>query len=233
MKPLIAVHSCQSDIRNGRNQAIRETWGAEVLQYADLKFFVGGVPCLLQRDEVWVDACDGKYNLIEKEAAMLRWCCEQGYERILKTETDVYIVADRMFQTNFSSCDAIGSLVGEKIGRLYGSSNVYSFFQGHAIWYSKKAAQFVADALLDTFARLSPSVTFSHVCEIDPGARSADLWSMQALIPKWKDGLITMREESGFGRGPLTYHIAVQNPKPHVPERLRELHQRKCAGQFP
>ncbi len=142
----------------------------------------------------------------------------------MKTETDVYIDIEKMFKTDFQDSDVSGLIIGPGLGTFYPITNVYSFFQGHAIWYSQKAARFVADELLETYTKLSPSVTYI-VGQLDPGPRAADLWSMQVLIPKWKEGLITMKSATGYANGPYTFHLQGNDDvKARASEWIRNMH---------
>lgn len=205
MKPLIAIHSCSADIKNGRHNAIRETWLYEAVKHADVRFFVGrenDIPLI--GDEVQLDTTQDPNNLVDKEAAMLRWGLNQGYKRILKTETDVYINVSKMFQDDIYSHDVIGRPVGS-IGKLYSKSKFKSFYQGHAVWYSGKAARVLADNLVSFFEANFPAMQNEHY-DVDPSRRSADLWSGQVLSPLIERGELTYRDNTDYSFGPITWH---------------------------
>jgi hypothetical protein len=222
---LIAIHSCSADIKNGRHNAIRETWMYEAVKHADVRFFVGRentVPLI--GDEIQLDATEDRENLIEKEAAIMRWA-HKRYGRILKTETDVYFNVRRLFESNYKCADVVGRVVGT-LGEHYGSSNFYSFFQGHATWYTDKAAKLVADHLMFAYEDKMAGFTTWEVGKLDPSKRAADLWSMQALYPFWKAGQITMENDGNYAYGPISYHLLGDyDVKKNTPDWMREMHR--------
>ena len=223
MRPAVLIHSCSHDIKNGRHAAINETWGPEVRKYADLYFFVGRENTLpLADNEVQLDATEDKDNLVDKEAAMLHWAVERGYERMLKTETDVYINARRMFYKDYTYADVIGRYVGQW-GNFYGSSNLYSFIQGHACWYSAKAAKIVAVNIRATHDAAHRGFLTWEVGKLDPSLRAADLWSAQVLTPYWQKKMVTVENENDFAYGPSTWHL-IEN-KADTPNWIRKMHR--------
>jgi len=234
LKPLIAIHSCLNDIRNGRNQAIRETWLQGVEKYADYRFFIGGHPASAQDDEVWFPGVDDTgNNLMEKDAAILEWALSWGYEHILKTETDVYLDLPIIFNMDYKSDDVIGALVGWQWGAKYPRTNVKCFIQGHAIWYSKKAAEYIANGLLDTYKRLSPTAE-TEPGQADLGPRSSDLWSGQLIEGLWRQGKLTVRTDGNFGRGPYSYHLQGNyDVKSRAPEWLHKMHNATNRAEVP
>lgn len=204
-RALIAIHSCDVDSWNGRYDAIMDTWGRRAQLFADLIFFKGaGLP---RGNEVVLDCYDGKDNLIEKEQAMFRWVEENtDYEKILKTETDVYFNIPAVFSVDYGDVDVVGRMIGEKFGEPYADSSFKTFFQGHAMWYSRKALKLVGDRLVDYYTEYSPKAHF-RPGTLDPGLRSADLWGAQILTEAWMRGEIKVMNEMGFAGGPLSYHF--------------------------
>lgn len=224
MRTLIAIHSCQADIRNGRNQAIRETWLKDANRFSDYKFFIGGFG-ESQEDEVWLDVDDTGDALIYKDAALLRWALDHSYERIFKTETDVYVDLPVMFNSDYCAADVIGRVIGDEWGKLYPRTNVYCFIQGHGIWYSQKAAELIADNLIDTYNTLSKT-SWTEPNQADLGPRASDLWSGQLLTKAWQDGVITVRPDSCYAHGPFTYHLQGDyHVKQGTPAWLHKMHR--------
>jgi hypothetical protein len=225
MKPAILIHSCSADIINGRHAAIRQTWLPEARKHADVFFFVGRESVvLLEGDEIKLDATEDKDNLVDKEQAMLAWAVGQGYTRMLKTETDVYFNVRRLFDMDFNRADVIGRYVGQW-GDYRPDSNMYSFIQGHACWYSDTAALLVASKLRRAYESLRPNVTYV-VGQLDPSLRAADLWSAQVLTPYWKDKLITVDNEQGFAYGPRSWHLqGGWDEKQRTPQWMYKTHE--------
>lgn len=227
MRPLIAIHSCSADIKNGRHEAIRATWLPLAREHADVLFFVGRESIVkLEGDEIQLDATEDKYNLIDKEAAIMRWAVNKGYRRILKTETDVYFNVYRLFDcNNHLRADVIGRIIGPGLGENYHDSNLKSFFQGHAIWYSAKAAEIVGFTLRSTYMQRRPLATYT-VGKLDPSERSADLWSMQALYLPWLHREITMETDESFGFGNKSWHLQGDDAvKATTPKWMLEMHR--------
>jgi hypothetical protein len=227
MKPAILIHSCSADIINGRHAAIRATWLPEARKYADVFFFVGRESVVpLEADEIKLDATEDKDNLVDKEAAMLTWAVNNWYNRMLKTETDVYFNVRRLFEMDFERADVIGREVG-RWGEHFSSSNFWSFMQGHATWYSAKAASLVAWNLHRVATGKMPFRTW-EVGKLDPSMRAADLWSAQVLTPAWKNGDVTVDNESGFAYGPRSWHLqGGWSEKNDTPNWMRRMHEKE------
>jgi len=130
-----------------------------------------------------------------------------------------------MFNSDYGAADVIGRLIGPEWGQLYPRTNVYCFIQGHGVWYSQKAAQFIADELVSTYERLSPQ-SETEPNQADLGPRSSDLWSGQLLTEKWREGLITVRPDACYAHGPFTYHLQGDYyVKKGTPAWLRKMHR--------
>jgi Galactosyltransferase len=227
MKPAILIHSCSADIINGRHAAIRATWLPEARKHADVFFFVGRESVVpLEADEIKLDATEDRENLVNKEAHMFNWAVNHGYERMLKTETDVYFNVRRLFDMDFNRADVIGRYVGQW-GEYRPDSNMYSFVQGHACWYSAKAARHVAANLREAYDLMRPWVQYKEG-QIDPSLRAADLWSAQVLTPLWRAGYITVDNEPGFAYGPRSWHLqGGWSEKNDTPNWMRRMHEKE------
>ena len=215
----IGVFSHDGDILNGRNQSIRDTWAPLASVYANMKFFIGGGTLELQKDEIRLPNREGK-DFIYQALDMFQISLTDGYEHFLIVDTDTYVNVFEMFQTDFIDYDYTGTLVG-KLGELYGDTNLYSFMQGHAVWYSRKALEFVVNELVETANRLMPIATG---VDIQATLHAPDVWTGQVLAPKYLNSLITIKDDSRYSHGPLTYH-APEARKRDVPTWMRELHR--------
>jgi hypothetical protein len=155
MKILIAVLSCQRDRGLGCHNHARLTYGKDLADFADLRFFVGGPePSNLAEDEVWVDAVDDYVSLPAKTKAICQYMLRQDYDFVFKADNDTYLIPQdfRGFMQNCRA-DVAGSLQGSMEGRPAGkkfgmviSARPPSFYPwGGGYLLSRKAAKLVVD----------------------------------------------------------------------------------------
>lgn len=153
MKQLIAVMTSRLFPKfTERANIARNTWALDAADSGwDVRFFVGSRPeflGLLTDDEVLLDAPDDYKGLRIKTQKMFAWAVARGYDRILKTDDDVYVIPSRLGD-GFERYDYVGRVRGPSrendAPRIYGSAEV-SFCSGFGYVLSQRAAQIVAEA---------------------------------------------------------------------------------------
>lgn len=146
LKLLIAVKSCASDITNGANAAIRETWGAILPTAVDLRFFVGtGDFRVSLPDEVRVAAPDDYASLPAKTRAILRWSLAEGYDYTFLCDTDTYVRVPDLLSSGFAAHDLFGYFAHRLLGRVYPEGWAWPS-GGAGYWLSRRAAEAVVAA---------------------------------------------------------------------------------------
>lgn len=162
MRLLIAVKSCQKDLRDNVHQAIRETWGKDLPEGVDLLFFVGGAKpsFVLKSDERHVVAPDGYWELHPKMLAILEYALRENYDFVDLCDTDTYLVLSKLVCSGFDLYDYSGAPINPAhgiFGKTYPGfkSDPYKTFQpqfypyfsgGHGTILSKRAAKIVVEA---------------------------------------------------------------------------------------
>lgn len=146
MKCLIAVVTCRR-LRE-RADVLRRTWVPKV-QCADVRFFVGSGEGELRSDEVAVEAPDDYQGLRVKTQRVFAWSVENGYDRTLKMDDDVYLIPERLDVVLQSPADYIGRhrapSCENDAPRIYGPKESW-FCSGFSYVVSRRAAQIVAAA---------------------------------------------------------------------------------------
>lgn len=129
MRILLASITCQRD--KDKAQAQRDTFGKEVVG-ADLRFFLGSTAEKDHDDEIILDVDDGYGGLNEKVSAMCRWALDNGYDKVFRFDSDVYLQPARLIE---AIPDA------DYCGRLRGASGnwPHPYASGFAYWLSAKA----------------------------------------------------------------------------------------------
>lgn len=146
MKVLIAIVSCHT--MRDRQQAIRDTWLANVPSQMDYRFFLGRVngirPYQPLEDEVCLDVDDSYKGLPSKTRAICKWALENGYSFVFKCDDDVYVDPKRLW--NNSDFAQQGDYIGRKRGPSGGFYAPYC--SGFSYWLSARAMKLVADTEL-------------------------------------------------------------------------------------
>jgi|GEM_PF-1850349 len=145
MRILIAVLTCHRF--RSRADVLRRTWVKD-LTGADIAFFLGRNEGDPQPDEVWLDVPDDYLSLRKKTQMAFAWSVEQGYDRILKMDDDVYLIPQRLLST-VTRHDYVGRVRGASrqndAPRIYGDLEK-AFCSGFSYWVSRKAASIIAAA---------------------------------------------------------------------------------------
>jgi hypothetical protein len=209
--------------RNGIHQISRETWGKDVHQLGDLRFFIGQGDYSLWEDEIRVDVPDDKSHILYKTVELLKWAVERSYDMILKIDTDTYINIGEMSKQNYEGFDYIGAPVG-RIGEIYGNTNVYGFLQGSATWLSAKAAKIVIEEAIPNMLQIMPEAQKFNgtIC---PYPHSEDMWIAQVLTPYIKTNELRAWADDRYAEGPLTFHFARDKTKSSVFAWMKQLHE--------
>lgn len=134
MKVLVAIVSCHKNKQKRDWQ--RQTWLPE-LKF-DYKFFLGKLGLVPRQEEesvVILPVGDNYTSLPEKILELIRWARNNGYDKLLKLDDDVYCRPERLQPPE-----------GDYVGHAYGHRHYCS---GAAYWLSAKAM----DAILAKWYR--------------------------------------------------------------------------------
>jgi hypothetical protein len=115
-----------------RVQAVRDTWLKDVT--CDYKFFYGRSTSRKPLpDEVFLDSPDDYLHSTDKMRALIRYALDNGYERILKADDDIFIYWDRLM-ANIPE----GHYAG---GGPFGGHPPHSYLSGNIYWLTKHAME--------------------------------------------------------------------------------------------
>lgn len=180
MSLLVAVKSCEADRVRGLHQAIRETWGKDLL--AILLFFMGEGATSTRNDEVIIAAKDDYNNLPFKTRAILKYFLAYDYDHIFLCDTDSYVIPYRLWLSGFENCDYLGvnnkplgiQFHYDAPGRgVHWAGLTYPWHSGgFGYFLSRKAAEFVV--------------------EQEPDRWAEDMWVGSIMGQLYKEGKIRM-----------------------------------------
>lgn len=99
-----------------RRQACRDTWlspshvwCSDPLTDVQSRFFYGRPgPAVPEWDEVILDVPEGYSHLSTKFRAICKWALSQGYDYLLRVDTDAYVYVDRVLRSGFEQWDYAG-----------------------------------------------------------------------------------------------------------------------------
>lgn len=134
MKPLILITSCS--YRLDQNWQCRKTWLQSWGHLIDYRFVLGVGNTAQQGDELIVDIDDSYTGLPAKIQKSHEWAVKQGYDFILKTDSDVYMHVPRLLKSGFEKYDYSG--------------NFYypDFAMGSAYWLNRHASEILINSPL-------------------------------------------------------------------------------------
>jgi len=184
-KLLIAVKSCQRDLKLGFHDVIRTTWGKDAKALGiDVRFFVGAEAIPYQSDEVHVKSADDYNALPYKTRDICRWANGKMVDYVFLCDTDTFLVPSKMLMCGFEKYDYVGKIdktpgvpfpyvaVGRE-GQQENHPKCYSWCSGgYGYFLSRKAFQEVA---------------FEH-----PTSYAEDLWVGQVIGPMIAKGEMTV-----------------------------------------
>jgi hypothetical protein len=188
MKILIGVKSCQRDKTEGCHQAIRETWGKNLPESVDVRFFMGGVETpTLETDEVCLPVDDGYWELTPKTRGIANYAVKENYDFVYLCDTDTYLIVPKLLETPFASFDFSG-------GHLCNRNSEENILGKHyPKWVTDRGG--VADPF---YVYLSGGVGFflsrkaaNEVATTSYYHHSEDVWVGQVLGPLIGDGLMS------------------------------------------
>jgi|SRR5579859_7521824 len=134
MKPLVLITSCS--YRFAQNNQCRATWLRAWSHLIDYRFVMGVGNTKSQDDELIVDSDDSYFGLPDKIQKSHKWAIDQGYDFILKTDSDVYMHVPRLLDSGFEKPSYSG--------------NFYypDFAMGSAYWLDRQASEVLVNAPL-------------------------------------------------------------------------------------
>ena len=148
MKTLLAIFSCHRyqycDPKNDlirdwftrpvvdRISAIRDTWLKDVTY--DYKIIFGrGTGRLPKPDEIFLDVLDDYHHSTDKLRALIRYAQENGYDRLLKIDDDVFVYCDRLI-ANEPTTEYVG-------GGPFGDNVFSKYVSGAVEWFGPRAME--------------------------------------------------------------------------------------------
>lgn len=138
MKIFVAIGSYIVHAENGCNQAMRDTWLADLTPPFDYKFFLGN-NVSTQADEIPLNIEEGYYSAANKVLAICEYFVKNDYDYLFQCWTDLYARPERLLLCGFENYDYVGDFAGDPYRddeRNYASG-------GAGYWLSRKAASFV------------------------------------------------------------------------------------------
>ena len=132
---LILVLSCQAH-RQGRQAAVRETWGRRPAPDQRILYVEGGHPeHRIEGDRLLLAAPDSYADLAEKSFRMLEFCARHlKFRAVVKCDDDTYLDCSRL--------EAAAGEFGDYAGKPPPSQPQFEpYAQGGCYWLSRKAVQ--------------------------------------------------------------------------------------------
>lgn len=108
VSPVVLIFSCEADRRNGRDQAIFETWVSAWNHLVPMKFVYGDRPPTSRHFDVYVEAPDDYGGLSKKQIAAYKWALTKDYTHVFVCFTDTYVLVPRLLASNFTRGSYIG-----------------------------------------------------------------------------------------------------------------------------
>lgn len=187
MRLLIAVKSCEADLRRGYHQVIRDTWGKDVAPLGiDLVFFLGNFNPIgigLKRDEVSLDCEDGYGHLPFKSREICRHSVARGYEHVFLCDTDSFLVPRLLQKVGYEAYDYYG-LIQKPIGQKFAYDAIDREGKHHPgeyyPWASGGFGYFVSRKAAALIAQFKPNVW------------AEDVWTAQIMNIQYNLGQMTI-----------------------------------------
>jgi hypothetical protein len=153
----------------GCHTAIRETWGADLVGKADLRFFVGRGDAQLLGDERRLNVPDDYQSLPFKTAAICSWTIFAGYDHVFKADTDTCILPDRLLDCGWETADYLGKFFQRE-------DFAYPYAEGgNGYFLSRRACELVADMPVVHWAEdlcvgqvLGPAIQDNKLIKLEP-----------------------------------------------------------------
>lgn len=201
-KLTVLVKSCQRDKKLGFHDAIRFTWGKDLVALGvDVKFMMGGVGYDRISDEVNLNDCpDGYMDLPEKTRQICNWAVLNPVGYIFLCDTDTLVRAERLALLPWEQYDYAGGFKGgqAEVGKRFSYRDGYMVSEELWPWASGGYGYF-----------LSPRAQ-AAVAGTPPMVWAEDMYVGQVIGPTdLKIGAFPLV-------GKVTYHLPKQNWSPEV-----------------
>jgi hypothetical protein len=178
MKVLLAVMSCFRDYP--LHKSIREGWASN--SPYSVKFFLGQPEQHeVLADEIVLPVPDGYDALTEKTHAILRWAMDNGFDHVVKLDTDSEVINFPLLTRTlkYDYAGDFGSPVGETHHQTIGDIEVALFnYISSNYLLSRKAAEIVLAS--------------------KPSGWAEDMWVGQALAAHFHSGRIRPNQVKGL-----------------------------------
>lgn len=209
MKTLIAIKSCVRDELTGCNQAIRDTWGKDIVG-ADLQFFVGTSmfnSSLVPRC-VSLPVLDDYNSLPWKTLNIVLWSLRHGYDFTFLCDTDTFIVPSKLLTCGYEKFDYVGRF---NSNQAPGMQFPHRDCRGLLIkqcygWASGGVGYFLSKRAMQLVATKQPS----HWAE--------DLWVGQVLGPQIAARKMTCINPAQFERHCSWHHCSTGAGRKYDPQ---------------
>jgi len=157
MRILFAVKSCKNDAKKGCHDAIRETWGRDLPDNVDLRFFSGVGNYEFSKpgpkDEILlVDVADDYDSLPYKTRGILRYSIATNYDFTFLCDNDTFIIPRPLLDSGFEHFDysgrfgsarPIGTTFPFTDGRGNYEEHTHPWASGMGYFMSEKAAKII------------------------------------------------------------------------------------------
>lgn len=191
------VSSCQPDQKMGRNDAIRNTWGADAKKAGlDFKLVIGGNPTQLFEDELGCDQPDNYVGLPYKTRWNAIWALSNGYDWMFQCFTDTYISVERMMRE-------LSKLKSPITGNFWFTGQEEDHpCGGSGYWLNKEAMQVIATS------PINEEILKQTIYAEDRWAS----WSLRQKELGWKHSSLYDNESKGggvkLGNNNVTNHLS-------------------------
>ena len=203
-KIIIGVVTYPPDLKNGRIDAVRETWVASWADFRtswkglDQRFFFDNTHKDPKDDEVILDAPTGLMHTSFKTWRLAQWALEHDYDYAFIVPTDCYVCVPRLLVSGYQARDYTGF-------HTYDEAHIGG---GSGYWLSRRA--------LEAVARFTPYADFE------------DRWVGAACgasgIEAFHDARYWSSEQPWL-RGIITAHLSVGEPAYYEPVWMRAYHK--------
>jgi hypothetical protein len=113
-KLIIAVKSCQRDLRRGDHHVIRSTWGKDAKAAGiDVRFFVGANDSVnrYEPDEVHLNCDDSYAGLPFKTREICKWVSGKRVDHVYLCDTDTFVYVPYLLTSGFEKYDYMGHML--------------------------------------------------------------------------------------------------------------------------
>ena len=160
MKLLVAVKSCKHHLMAGYHDAILRTWGKDIPEGTDLRFFTGS--CWMfsaAPEEVTLQVPDDYMSLPYKTKAICDWSVQHGYDYAFLCDTDTFLIPSRLLESDFAGYDYAGRFGAmPKIGTTFNYKDACGIYPNCHPWASGGVGYFLSKKAAELVAQVKPHV---------------------------------------------------------------------------